>query len=84
MRRYSEGLLEGPAEIMGAQPNKLREGRQRDLVGQVLFDIGGDDPLLPRSDPASVLRSDAGSPAIQTCEFMHEQEAERFKIGLIS
>src|SRR6266850_7226091 len=63
MRRDAEGLLEGPAEIVRAQANQLGERGERYLLGEMLLDIGGDDTLLPRREPAPNGRLDAGGSA---------------------
>src|SRR5581483_9298631 len=42
VRRLPEGLLEGPAEMIGAETGKPGERRERNRLGEMLFDIGGD------------------------------------------
>jgi hypothetical protein len=46
----------------------------------MLLDVGSDNPSLARSEPTWGLRLDVGCPAIEACKFMHEQNAEHFKI----
>src|SRR5258706_10650642 len=53
MVRHAERPLEGPAEMIRAQPNAVREGGKRYLLGDVFFDIGGHDPLLPGGETAA-------------------------------
>src|SRR5260370_393821 len=53
VRRHAKGLLEGPAEIVRAEPNQLRELGERDLVAKVLLDVRDRDPLLPGGETAA-------------------------------
>ena len=57
MRRKAEGLLEGAAEVVGAQARELRESRKRYLLRQMLLDVRADDALLPGGQPALGVRS---------------------------
>lgn len=47
MRRNPEGLLEGSAEMIAAKAGKLGQRVKWDIVGEMFFNIGGNDPLLP-------------------------------------
>src|SRR5581483_12271873 len=53
VRRLSEGLLEGSAEMIGAETGKLGERCERNRFGKMLLDIGGDNALLPGGEPAA-------------------------------
>src|SRR5712671_2723761 len=55
MRWHAERLLEGAAEIIGGEPGETGKRRERDLLEQMLLDIRGHDPLLPRGEPAAEL-----------------------------
>jgi len=57
MRRNAEGLLEGPAKIIGAQASKACERGERNLLFQVLLDIGRDDPFLLKHIPRKAERT---------------------------
>src|ERR1700704_5984712 len=46
VRRHAEGTLERAGEMVRAQPRQFGEGGERDVVGDMLLDIGG-HPLLP-------------------------------------
>jgi hypothetical protein len=37
--------------MMRAQANELRKGGERYPFRKMFLDVGGDDPLLPRSEP---------------------------------
>src|SRR5262245_28398799 len=76
MRWQTEGLLEGSAEVVRTQTSKLRERAERNLLGQVLLDVGGDDPLLPGGEGPSNLAVAARHPAIEAHELMQEDDAE--------
>lgn len=79
---YTEGLLEGTAEVVRTETHAPRQCRKRYLLGYVILDIGSYDPLLPRCQPAL----DSGLDAICTTklhEFVHEHGSQRFKVGEI-
>jgi hypothetical protein len=80
VRRHSEGLLERPAEMVRAQSRQFGEGRERDVVGDVLLDKGGHPLLLPARKTAT-----AGTPAecsvtIDANEFMRQRDAKHFAV----
>src|SRR6476659_3061622 len=81
MRRHSERLLEGTAEIVRAQADELREGRQRYLLGKMFLDVGGDRALLPSGKSATGGSLDAWSPGIETPKLMREDGAEGFAVA---
>src|SRR5712691_9344541 len=81
MRRHTEGLLEGAAEVTGAQPHELRELGERYRLRKVFCDIVGDDPLLPRRKTASHRRIGATSTCIEAYELMRQHDAKRFAIA---
>src|SRR2546430_11588192 len=47
MGRHAERLLEGSAEMIRAQANEARQRRERDLFGDVVFNVSGYTALLP-------------------------------------
>jgi hypothetical protein len=79
MRWHSERLLEGPAKIVPAQADKLRKRVKRYPLRKMFLDVGGDDPFLPRGEPAPELERDGGHPAAETDELVHKDDAKRVK-----
>src|SRR6516164_7865205 len=76
MGRHAERPLEGPAEMIRAQPNAVREGGKRYLLGDVFFDIRGHDPLLPGGETAARRRFDAAHAGAAAHELMRQHDAE--------
>src|SRR6516162_8468903 len=74
--RHAERPLEGPAEMVRAQPNTVREGSERYLLGDVFFDIRGHDPLLPGGETAARRRFDAARSSAAAHELMRQHGAE--------
>ena len=77
MRRQAEGLFERPAEIVPAQANELCERGEWYLFGQMLLDVGGDDPLLPGGETAA--RGNALGPGIEAHELVGEHHTSASK-----
>ena len=80
MRRPTEGLLEGPTEIVGAEADQLRERGERYRLGKVLLDIGDDGPLLPGGESATDLWFQARHPGIEPHQLMGQYDAESFEV----
>src|SRR4029077_8455462 len=83
VRRYAERLLEGPAEMVGAQAYELGKVRQRYRIGQVIFDVGGDDALLPTGKTAAhgALARRAG--AVKAHQLMGKHAAEGLDVAAV-
>ena len=47
VRRHAERLLECAGEVVWTQPDEAGEGRNRDLLREMLLDMRCDDSLLP-------------------------------------
>src|SRR5262249_13814202 len=62
--RHAERPLEGPAEMIRAQPNAVRERGERYLLCDMFFDVRGDDPLLPGGETAARRRFDAARTSV--------------------
>src|SRR5262249_2937055 len=71
--RHAERPLEGPAEMIRAQPNTVREGSERYLLGDVFFDVRGHDPLLPGGETAARRRFDAARSSAAAHELMRQR-----------
>src|SRR5258707_14946745 len=56
VRRHAEGTLERAGEMVLAQPRQFGEGGERDVVGDMLLDIGGHPLLLPGRKAATTDR----------------------------
>src|SRR5712691_10232479 len=78
--RHSEGLLERPAKMVRAQSRQFGEGRERDVVGDMLLDIGGHPLLLPARKAAATGTPAECSVTIDTNEFMRQRDAKHFAI----
>src|SRR5215831_14581916 len=50
----------------------------------MFLDIRADDPLLPRCEPAAVLRAESVYSAIKTCELVYEQGTESFEVKSVA
>src|SRR3954447_4419297 len=79
-RRHSEGLLERPAEMERAQSRQSGEGRERDVVGDVLLDIGGHPLLLPARKAAAPGGPSGRSVTIDANDFMRQGDAKHFAV----
>src|SRR5260370_39485320 len=81
MRRQAERLLEGPAEIVRTQPGQPRESRERDRLCEMVFDVGGDDALLPGGQPPPCRRFGAWHSGIKPDKLMRQDGAQSFEVG---
>jgi hypothetical protein len=76
-------LLEGPAEVEGAQSGEVGERRKRDRLGQVLVDVGRDDALLPSAQAASSLCHGVIRYAMKPHQLMCEHGTQGFEVELV-
>ena len=76
-------MLEHFAEMIRAEANKPRQGGDRQPLRKMFLDVGRDNLLRPFGESTSDLRFDAWYPAIETHEFIHEQDPKGLKIGPI-
>ena len=53
VRRHAEGALERPGEMARAEPRQFGQRRKRDVVGNMLLDVGGHSLLLPTGKAAA-------------------------------
>jgi hypothetical protein len=75
MRRHAEGLLEGACKMKEAQVNELREGGQRNFLGEMPFDEFHQALPLPRRQAATKWPRRFGCRAFRSNEFVHQYEA---------
>src|ERR1700686_1263525 len=66
-----------------AYPCQPGEGRERDVVGDMLLDIGSDLPLLPGRQTATADRRASGRVAVDANQFVRQQDAERLGVSLV-
>src|SRR6516164_1724154 len=62
--------------MIRAQPNAVREGDERYLLGDVFFDIRGHDPLLPGGETAARGRFDAARSGAAAHELVRQHSTE--------
>src|SRR6202022_4358486 len=80
VRRHAEGALERPGEMVRAQPRQLGEGREGNIVGDILLDIGGHPLLLPARKAAKADRAAKCTLTVDANEFVRQRDAERFGV----
>jgi hypothetical protein len=80
MRRHAERLLERSAEMVRTEARELSEGRERDLICDVLLDVVRDGAFLPAGKPTPDRRLDTRHGRTETYEFMGEHDSKRFAI----
>src|SRR5262249_60214790 len=83
MGRHAERLLEGSAEMIGAQANELRQRGERYLFRHALFNVSGHGALLPGSETAARRRFGATRADVAVNEGMGQHDAERLPIMLV-
>src|ERR1700682_2848735 len=66
--------------MVRAQPRQLGEGSERDVVGNMLLDIGGHALLLPARKVATADRPAACSATVDANEFVRQHDSERFGV----
>src|SRR5882757_56852 len=66
--------------MVRAQPRQFGEGRERDVVGHILLDIGGHPLLLPGRKATTIDRLAACSATVDANEFVRQHDAERLGI----
>src|SRR5258708_37081610 len=80
MGRRPERLPEGTTKMVWTEANQPRQSRERYLLGEMFFDVGGDHALLPGSEAAPRRNFDARRPGIEPNKLMRQHDAEGFKI----
>src|SRR5215475_11789969 len=75
--RNAERLLEGAAEIVGAQMNELRQRIERYRLGEVFLDVCGNEALLPNGEAAPHRRCAARNDTMAAHELMRDHHAKR-------
>src|SRR6267378_128864 len=80
VRRHAEGTLERAGEMVRAQPRQFGEGGERDVVGDMLLDIGGHPLLLPGRKAATTDRLAERSATVDANELVRQRDAERFGV----
>src|SRR5947209_13122487 len=83
MRRNTERLFKRAAKVVRAQPREAGQHRERNLLGQVLVDISGYHPLLPGGEATPHRRFAARGSAIQSNQFVHQEDAKSFDIETV-
>src|SRR5260370_7432645 len=76
MGRHAERPLEGPAEMIRAEPNGARERGERYLLGDMFFDVVATGPLLPGGETAERRRFDAAQAGAAAQKLMRQHDAE--------
>src|SRR5712672_2275660 len=66
MRRRTKRLPEGTTKMVWTEANQPRQSRERYLLGEMFFDVGGSHALLP---------------GIETNKLVRQHDAEGFEIG---
>src|SRR5712664_2173629 len=66
--------------MVWAQPCQLGEGRERDVVGHTLLDIGGHPLFLPGRKAATIDRLTECSAAVDANELVRQHDAERLGV----
>jgi hypothetical protein len=67
--------------MVRAQPRQFGKGRELDIVGDMLLDIGGHPLLLPTRKAAPVDWRVKGRIAVDANEFVRQQDAERLGVS---
>src|SRR5258708_30120244 len=78
VRRHPEGTLERPREMIRTEPRQVSEGREQDIVGDMLLDIGGHPLLLPARQAATTKGPPTCTVTIDAYELVRQHHAERF------
>src|SRR6202171_1998976 len=73
-------MLERPRKMVGTEPRQLGEGRERDLVGDMLLDIGRHPLLLPGRKAATTDRPAESTVVVDANDLVSQHDAERFGI----
>src|ERR1700676_25131 len=80
VRRHFEGTLKRPREMVRAQPRQLGQGRERDVVGDMRFDVVGHPLLLPTRKATVIDRPVRCRIAVDTNQLMRQQDTEGFGV----
>src|SRR5438270_594281 len=73
-------MLERAAEMVRAQPRQIGKRRERNVIGDMLLDIGGQSLLLPARKAATADRSAECGVTVDANELMPQHNAERFGV----
>src|SRR5713101_1080571 len=73
-------MLERPRKMVGTEPRQLGAGRERDVVGAMLLDIGRRPLLLPGRKAATTNRPADSTVTGDANEFVSQHDAERFGV----
>src|ERR1700752_4002581 len=80
VRRHAEGTLERAGEMIWTEPHQLGQRRERNIVGDMLLDIGGHPLLLPARKAATTDRLVELCVTVDSNELMRQHDAERFGV----
>src|SRR5882757_5644652 len=80
LRRHAEGTLERPREMEGTEPRQFGEGRERDVVDDMLLDISGHPLLLPARKAATTDRPPECSVTVDANELVRQRDAQRLGV----
>src|SRR6478672_2384853 len=81
VRRYAEGLLEGAAEMVGAQTNEPSKSCEWYLLGEVILNVACDDALLPNREATAHGAFARCATTVESGQFMGEHTAKSLDIG---
>src|ERR1700758_2960133 len=80
MRGHAERTLERAGEMIRTEARQLGQGRKRNIVGDMLLDVGGHSLLLPRRKAATTDRLVEFRVTVDANELMRQHDAERFGV----
>src|SRR5258708_39161921 len=80
MRRRTKRLPEGTTKMVWTKANQPRQSRERYLLGEMFFDVGGDHALLPGSEAAPHRNFATRPPDDETNKLVRQYDAEGFEI----
>src|SRR5260370_21315214 len=66
--------------MIRTEPRQVSEGREQDIVGDMLLDIGGHPLLLPAGKAAATNRLATCTVTIDAYELVRQHDAERFGV----
>src|SRR6266436_9889735 len=73
-------MLERPRKMVATEPRQFGEGRERDVVGDMLLDIGRHPLPLPGRKAATTDRSAESTVIVDANELVSQHDAERFGV----
>ena len=80
VRRQAERTLERAGEMIWTEPRQLGQRRERNIVGDMLLDIGNHPLLLPGSKAATTDRLLEFRVTVDANQLMRQHNAERFGV----